>query len=115
MKTANEMLTIADKLVAGDRAEEYGDKKTMHNNIARLWSAYLNTNVTGHDVALMMTLLKMARTKAGKVTEDHDIIANFDDLETARRLVDIRSEADQLQGFSYKRYMVYSIQEEDGK
>lgn len=26
MKTANEMLTIADKLVAGDRAEEYGDK-----------------------------------------------------------------------------------------
>tara|TARA_R100000234_G_C4982509_1_gene171655 strand:- start:651 stop:863 length:213 start_codon:yes stop_codon:yes gene_type:complete len=46
---------------------------------------------------------------------DHDIIANFDDLETARRLVDIRSEADQLQGFSYKRYMVYSIQEEDGK
>ena len=70
MKTANEMLTIADKLVAGDRAEEYGDKKTMHNNIARLWSAYLNTNVTGHDVALMMTLLKMARTKAGNVTED---------------------------------------------
>lgn len=46
---------------------------------------------------------------------DHDIIANFDDLETARRLVDIRSEADQLQGFSYKRYMVYVIQEEDGK
>ena len=46
---------------------------------------------------------------------DHDIIANFDDLETARRLVDIRSEADQLQGFSYKRYMAYVIQEEDGK
>ena len=70
MKTANEMLNIADKLVSGDRAQEYGDKKTMHDNIARLWSAYLNTNVTGHDVALMMTLLKMARTKAGKVTED---------------------------------------------
>ena len=46
---------------------------------------------------------------------DHDVIANFDDLETARRLVDIRSEADQLQGFLYKRYMVYAIQEEDGK
>ena len=46
---------------------------------------------------------------------DHDIIANFDDLETARRLVDIRSEADHLQGFSYKRYMVYSIKEEDVK
>ena len=46
---------------------------------------------------------------------DHDIIANFDALDTARRLVNIRSEADQLQGFSYKRYMVYAIQEEDGK
>ena len=81
MKTANEMLTIADKLVAGDRAEEYGDKKTMHNNIARLWSAYLNTNVTGHDVALMMTLLKMARTKAGKVTEDTYIdMAAYSDI-----------------------------------
>ena len=70
MKTANEMLNIADKLVSGDRAQEYGEKKTMHHNIARLWSAYLNTDVTGHDVALMMTLLKMARTKAGNVTED---------------------------------------------
>ena len=70
MKTANEMLNIADKLVSGDRAQEYGDKKTMHDNIARLGSAYLNTDVTGHDVALMMTLLKMARTKAGNVTED---------------------------------------------
>jgi hypothetical protein len=70
MKIANEMLNIADKLVSGDRAQEYGDKKTMHDNIARLWSAYLNTDVTGHDVALMMTLLKMARTKAGNVTED---------------------------------------------
>jgi hypothetical protein len=46
---------------------------------------------------------------------DHDVIAHFDDIETARRLVEIRSEADQLQGFSYKRYMVYTLQEEDGQ
>ena len=70
MKNANELLNIADELISGDRAREYGDKEVMHNNIARLWSAFLNVNITGHDVALMMTLLKMARTKAGKVTED---------------------------------------------
>jgi|TARA_B100000900_G_C20476288_1_gene673546 hypothetical protein len=70
MKNANELLNIADELISGDRAKEYGDKEVMHNNIARLWSAFLNVNITGHDVALMMTLLKMARTKAGKVTED---------------------------------------------
>ena len=50
---------------------------------------------------------------------DHDVIANFDDIETAYRLVNIKSEADQLQGFSYKRYMVYHITDdmkgEDGK
>tara|TARA_B100001063_G_scaffold234546_1_gene252129 strand:- start:2435 stop:2704 length:270 start_codon:yes stop_codon:yes gene_type:complete len=70
MKNANELLNIADELISGDRAREYGDKEVMHNNIARLWSAFLNVSITGHDVALMMTLLKMARTKAGKVTED---------------------------------------------
>jgi len=70
MKNANELLNIADELISGDREKEYGDKEVMHNNIARLWSAFLNVNITGHDVALMMTLLKMARTKAGKVTED---------------------------------------------
>jgi len=70
MKNANELLNIADELISGDRAREYGDKEVMHDNIARLWSAFLNVSITGHDVALMMTLLKMARTKAGKVTED---------------------------------------------
>lgn len=70
MKNANELLRVANNLVAGDRAEEYGDKKVMHDNIARLWSAYLETEITAHDVALMMTLLKLARTKAGKTSDD---------------------------------------------
>ena len=70
MKNANELLSVADNLVAGDRAEEYGDKKVMHDNIARLWSAYLETEITAHDVALMMTLLKLARTKAGITSDD---------------------------------------------
>ena len=70
MKNANELLNIADELISGDRAKEYGDKEVMHNNIARLWSAFLNVTITGHDVALMMPLLKMARTTAGHVTED---------------------------------------------
>jgi hypothetical protein len=31
MKNANELLSVADNLVAGDRAQEYGDKKIMHS------------------------------------------------------------------------------------
>ncbi len=42
---------------------------------------------------------------------DHDVIACLDDLETAKRLVDIKNEADQLQGFSYKKYIVYHVSE----
>ena len=60
MKDASNLLNIADELISGDRAKEYGDKEVMHNNIAKLWSAFLNVHITGHDVALMMTLLKMA-------------------------------------------------------
>ena len=70
MKDASNLLNIADELISGDRAKEYGDKEVMHNNIAKLWSAFLNVHITGRDVALMMTLLKMARTKAGNVSED---------------------------------------------
>ena len=53
-----------------DRQKDYGDKVDNHNNIARLWSAYLNTKVEAHDVAILMTLLKIARTKLGAVSKD---------------------------------------------
>jgi hypothetical protein len=53
-----------------DRQKDYGDKVDNHNNIARLWSAYLDTKVEAHDVAILMTLLKIARTKLGAVSKD---------------------------------------------
>ena len=43
---------------------------SFHSNIARLWSAYLDVKIEAHDVALMMALLKMARTKLGAVSKD---------------------------------------------
>tara|TARA_R100001594_G_scaffold23617_1_gene46301 strand:- start:104 stop:286 length:183 start_codon:yes stop_codon:yes gene_type:complete len=35
-----------------------------------LWSAYLGIDVNAHDVAILMLLLKIARTKSGNPTED---------------------------------------------
>ncbi len=67
---SNQVLNRASVLVQGQREKDYGDKKENHNNIAKLWSAYLGISVTAHDVALMMVLLKMARTKLGQVSED---------------------------------------------
>ena len=70
MKHAKELLMRAHTLVRGDRERDYGDKVHNHNNIAKLWSVYLDVPVTAHNVAIMMTLLKVARTKLGEVSED---------------------------------------------
>ena len=70
MEKTKEFLEKASALVAGDREKDYGDKVHNHNNIARLWSAYLDVKIEAHDVAILMTLLKIARTKLGIVSED---------------------------------------------
>ena len=69
-KVTSDLLGEENKLVGGDRQKDYGDKVENHSNIAKLWSAYLDISVTAHDVALMMVLLKMARTKLGAVSRD---------------------------------------------
>ena len=68
--TTKNFLVKAEGLVAGDRHKDYGDKTDNHKNIAKLWSAYKDIEITAHDVALMMGLLKVARTKLGDVSED---------------------------------------------
>ena len=70
MKDTKDFLSQAIKLVGGDRQQDYGDKVKNHNNIAKLWSAYLDIPLKAHDVAIMMSLLKVARTKLGAVSED---------------------------------------------
>lgn len=70
MKTTKDFLSEATRLVGNDRQKDYGDKTENHNNIAKLWSAYLDVEISAHDVALMMALLKMARTKLGAVSKD---------------------------------------------
>ena len=58
-----EYLETAVKLITGPRANDYGDKVINHQNIAKLWSAYFDIPITGHDVAICMTLLKIAKSK----------------------------------------------------
>jgi len=48
------------------RAAHYGDIVKGEGNIARiagLWSAYLGTQISEHDVAWLMVLLKASRSK----------------------------------------------------
>ena len=65
-----EFLQEATKLSSEQRQKDYGDKVNNHKNIARLWSAYLDTKIEAHDVAVMMVLLKIARTKLGAISKD---------------------------------------------
>ena len=76
-----DILKKAEKLVSKDRAETHGDKILNHENIARLWGAYLqnkfklNLNLLPEDVANLMTLLKIARTQGGKFNIDNFVDA----------------------------------------
>lgn len=66
---SHEIARRAADLMSGDRAATHGDKMVNHQNIADLWNGYLGAQlarpVTPSQVALMMALLKIARTKAG--------------------------------------------------
>ena len=55
------ILELAKELIGKDRQEDYGDKLTNHKNIAALWSIFLRKNITPHDVAMCMALVKVAR------------------------------------------------------
>jgi hypothetical protein len=67
---AAKLLSQAAKLIDGDRDVQHGDRLECHSNIAKLWAAYLGVPIEPKDVALMMTLLKIARTKSGAHNDD---------------------------------------------
>lgn len=70
-----QILENAIQTVCQDRQDRYGEVENNFKLIADLWSAYLGAAVTAVDVAMMMGMLKMARIKTGKYTQD-----NFVDL-----------------------------------
>ena len=73
--TRDEILDAAKKIVTGDREKQYGSPEDNFGVIARLWSAYAGREFTPVDVAMMMTLLKVARIKTGHYKADSYIDA----------------------------------------
>ena len=63
-----ENLKTALKLLNGKREHEYGNKKQNHENIARLWSAYLDQPISAHDVSIVDMVGYSAI--AGELSED---------------------------------------------
>jgi|TARA_R110000772_G_scaffold72690_4_gene158580 hypothetical protein len=73
----DEILSKAGHLIGGDRHKTYGDAATSHGRIAKMWSAYLSVEVSAVDVAAMMVLMKVSRSKGGAVVPHLD---NFVDI-----------------------------------
>ncbi len=58
-----EILRFAEKLVTGDRLQDYGSPEESFNCIAKMWSAFKGIEFTAQEVALMMALLKISRLR----------------------------------------------------
>ena len=56
-----ECLEQASKITQGERQENYGTPEDNFKRIADLWSVYLEQDIKPHDVAAMMSLMKIAR------------------------------------------------------
>lgn len=72
---AKNVIDRARKII-GAHQDTHGDSLQTHADIAELWSAYLSVcmdeeiTILPSDVAKMMVLLKMARSKNGDFNED---------------------------------------------
>jgi hypothetical protein len=75
--TRSEILYEAKKCVCGDREEDYGSPESNFNRIAALWSAYFDTTFTAKDVAMAMSLMKIARIKAGTKSDSYIDLAGY--------------------------------------
>lgn len=70
---------MADEDIVTERGRSYGGEQDRYSNlyrIAGLWSAYLGTDVTAHDVCWMMTLLKASRAKQDPANDDNILDAH---------------------------------------
>lgn len=65
-----EILDTAKKCVCGQREQDYGSPENNFQIIAKLWTAYYGHEFNPLDVAMMMSLLKIARIRTGTATED---------------------------------------------
>jgi hypothetical protein len=61
--TRSEILSKANEIVTRDRAATHGDPENSFGIIAAYWSTHLDADVSPADVAVMMTLLKLARIR----------------------------------------------------
>jgi hypothetical protein len=58
------VLEAAAHVITKDRQDAYGNAEDSFALIATLWSGWLDMRITPYDVAMMMSLLKVARARS---------------------------------------------------
>ena len=61
MTTRSDVPLEAADLIDGDRNQEYGDPREMHQRAADIYNAYRGAMLTAHDVAMILLSVKLAR------------------------------------------------------
>jgi len=74
---SSNILKEANRLVESDRHKSYGDKLENHENIAALWSTFLRKEISSHDVAVCMILVKIARLMHAKKMDNYIDMAAY--------------------------------------
>ena len=85
----SEVLAEAEKCVCGQREQDYGTTENNFETIGLLWGVYLNAahpnelknfainGITAEDVAVMMSLLKVARIATGSSPDSFVDLAGY--------------------------------------
>jgi len=68
--TRSEILDTAKQYVTKQREKEHGEMEANFEMIGELWGIYLGHHIDTSDVAVMMTLLKIARIKSNPSNSD---------------------------------------------
>lgn len=66
-----QVLLNANEVVNGARQETYGNPEDCFATIAGLWGSYLGKDISPSDVAMLMILLKVARSRGRKDYADN--------------------------------------------
>lgn len=66
-----QILDTAKVYVTKDRNATHGEPEDTFGLIAAYWSSHLDTFISPEDVAVMMTLLKLARLKSSPANMDN--------------------------------------------
>ena len=67
----SQILDAAKQIVTEDRNAQHGEPEDSFGLIAAYWSSHLDHSISPADVAVMMTLLKLARLKANPANTDN--------------------------------------------